>query len=179
MLTPTHIATGYIISEVFINRFNLSQTNSLLITTIAIAGSMAPDIDGLFGLPIKDHHKTVFHAPIFWGLLVLLISFISFFIKNELIVIFITVFGSGVFIHLFSDWLTGRTAGIMIFYPFSKKQYSLSPLKPEKGNVPIFPNKKNIKKYLEFFRYYFENKFLTFTEILIILIAVFIWIWSP
>lgn len=179
MLTPTHIATGYIISQVFMNKFNLSQTNNLLITTIAVTGSLAPDIDGLFGLPIKDHHKTIFHTPIFWCLFILLTGFISFFVKNQLIIISIVAFGSGVFIHLFSDWLTGRTAGIMIFYPFLKKQYSLFPLNPKKGEVPIFPNKKNIKKYCEFFKYYFKNKLLVFTEILIILIAIFIWIWTP
>jgi len=176
MLTPSHIATGYILSEVFMNKFNLPQTDNLLITTIAIAGSLAPDIDGLFGLQIKDHHKTVFHAPIFWGLFILIIGLIGFSIKNVLIVISIAAFGSGVFFHLFSDWFSGRTAGIRIFYPFSERQYSLFPLKPKKGAVSVFPNKKNIKEYREFMKYYFKNKFLVFTEISIILIAIFIWI---
>lgn len=174
MLTPSHIATGCILSEVFINKFNLPQTDNLLITTIAITSSLAPDIDGLFGLPIKDHHKTVFHTPVFWGLLVFILCLVGFFVKNPLLVILITVFGSGVFIHLFSDWFSGRTAGIMIFYPFSKKQYSLFLLKPEIGDVSIFPNKNNIKKYYKFFKFYFKNKFLIFVEILIILIAIFI-----
>jgi len=178
MLLPTHIATGYILSEIFIDNYNLLQTDKLLITTLTLAGSLAPDIDGLFGLQIKDHHKTVFHTPIFWSLLIFIMGFIGFSIKNLLIVIFIIAFGIGVFFHLFLDWFSGRSAGIRIFYPFSKKQYSLFPLKPEKGNVPIFPNKKNIKKYREFIRYYLKNKFLVITETLIILIAIFIWIWT-
>ncbi|MDO9027894.1 MAG: hypothetical protein Q7U68_03430 [Candidatus Roizmanbacteria bacterium] len=46
MLTPAHIATGYILSEVFINNFNLQGADNLLITTLTMAGSLAPDIDG-------------------------------------------------------------------------------------------------------------------------------------
>jgi len=179
MLTPAHIATGYILSEVFINNFNLQGADNLLITTLTIAGSLAPDIDGLFGLQLKDHRKTVFHTPIFWGLLILIIGLIGFSIKNVLIVVSVAAFGSGIFFHLFLDWFSGRTAGIRIFYPFSERQYSLFPLKPKKGAVSVFPNKKNIKEYREFMKYYFKNKFLVFTEILIILVAIFIWIRHP
>ncbi len=179
MQVPTHIATGYILSEVFINNFNLQRTDNLLITTLTMVGSLAPDIDGLFGLQIKDHHKTVFHTPIFWGLFILIIGLIGFSINNVLIVVSVAAFGSGIFFHLFLDWFSGRTAGIRIFYPFSERQYSLFPLKPKKGAVSVFPNKKNIKEYREFMKYYFKNKFLIFTEILIILIAIFIWFCHP
>ena len=179
MLIPSHISTGYILSEVFINNFHLPQTDKLLIATLTIAGSLAPDIDGLFGLQIKDHRKTVFHTPIFWSLLILIIGLVSFFIRNGLIIISVAAFGSGIFFHLFLDWFSSRTTGIRIFYPFSKKQYSLFPLKPKKGAVSIFPNKKNIREYRDFIKYFFKNKFLVFTEILIILIAVFIWIRHP
>lgn len=105
MLIPTHIAAGYILSEAYINNFNLREADSLLITTFTIAGSLVPDIDGLFGNQMKDHRKTPFHAPLIWFLLILIIYLFGFLTFNEKIMIYNMMFGFGIFSHLFLDWL--------------------------------------------------------------------------
>lgn len=176
MLIPTHIATGYILSEAFINNFNLQGADSLLITTFTIVGSLIPDIDGLFGNKMKDHRKTPFHAPLIWFSLISIIYLVGLLTDNEKLMIYSMMFGLGIFFHLFLDWFSGRTTGIRIFYPFSKKQYSFFPHDPQKGSISMFPNGKNINKYLEFVKYYFENKLLVLAEILINLLSILVWV---
>lgn len=176
MLIPTHIATGYILSEAYINNFNLREADSVLITTFTIAGSLVSDIDGLFGNQMKDHRKTPFHTPLIWLLSVLAILLFSFLTRNEKIMIYSMMFGLGVFLHLLLDWFGGRTTGIRIFYPFSQRQYSLFPHDPQKGAISMFPHRKNIKKYFKFVKFYFKNKILVTTEIIINLFAILVWV---
>jgi membrane-bound metal-dependent hydrolase YbcI (DUF457 family) len=176
VLTPTHIAAGYIVSEILIRNSNLQGVNNPLITELTILGSLVPDIDGLFGKQLKDHRKTVFHAPLFWLLVMSTICLIIYFYTNKQGLIYYLAFSFGVLSHLFLDWFSGRTAGIRIFYPFSKKQYSLFTLDPTKGAVGVFPNKKNFHKYLVYVRFFCKNKFLVLAEIIIILTAVLFWI---
>jgi hypothetical protein len=171
---PTHIAAGYIVSKVLVN--NLPETDISLITKFAVFGSLAPDVDGLFGKQVKDHRKTPFHAPLVWLLFLLITSLVAFFAGARQTLVFILAFSLGALSHLFLDWFSGRTTGIRIFYPFSKKQYSLFPIEPEKGAFSIFPIRKNLNKYLEFERYCLKNKFLVLAEIIIILTAVLFWL---
>ena len=176
MLLPTHIASGYLIAQVYINNFNLEGVSSDLITTIAIVGSLVSDVDGLFGKQLKNHRKTPLHTPLIWLLFILIIFLIGFITDKRKMIAFSTVFIIGILFHLFLDWFGQRAAGIRIFYPLSKKQYSLFPLNPQKAAFSVFPNRNNIKKYREFVKFYFKNKFLIVTEILIILTAMLIWV---
>ena len=176
MLISTHIATEYILSEIYINNFNLQGVDSLLITTFTIVGSLVSDIDGLSGSQMKDHRKTPFHAPLIWFSFILIILLFGIFTFNEKMMIYNIMFGFGIFFHLFLDWLGGRTTGIRIFYPFSQKQYSLFRHDSQKGAISMFPNRKNIRKYFEFVKFYFKNKILVTIEIIINLFAILIWV---
>lgn len=176
MTLPAHIASGYLISKVYCNNLGLECKDPSLFTTLTIVGSLLPDVDGLFGGYLKDHRNTPFHSPLFW-LFILLISYaFGFLFKYLFIQNYIIALSIGAFFHLFLDWFSGRAAGIRIFYPFSKKVYSLFPLNPEKGKVSIIPTtKEDIKKYIEFVKFFFENRFLVATEITIILTAILVW----
>ena len=69
-------------------------------------------------------------------------------------------------LHLVTDWLTARTVGIQWFYPFSETNYWIYSIEPEKGNIPIWD--MVIPPYINF---YFENKILVYSEILVNLAA--------
>lgn len=172
MTLPAHIASGYLLSKVCYLS-NINCLNNSTFTTVVIIGSLLPDIDGLAGAQIKDHRKTPFHAPFFW-----LVIFISTYtvnglmLKNSQLNTYLIALNIGIFSHLLLDWFAGRTAGIRIFYPFSKKVYSLFPLNPKKGAVGMF----SLKNQSAFWKYYFENKFLLILEAIIIVSALFLFL---
>lgn len=178
MVLPTHIAAGYLISQIYIFNFSLEVIDSDLITAIVIAGSFAPDIDALFGRKLKDHRKSPLHAPLIWLLLFLTVILIGFIKNKKTIIVYSTAFIIGVLFHLFLDWFSARVTGIWIFYPFSRKQYSLFSRDPKKAAFSLFPNRNNIGKYKEFAKFYFKNKFLVAIEAIIITIAILVLIKS-
>lgn len=175
MIFLTHLATGYLISQAIINKINSTGVDKGLLTSLAIAGAIAPDVDGLFGKQMRDHRKTPFHAPLAWAVLILMIYLLILLTNNTQLAIYLLVFAIGVFTHLFLDWFSSRTSGVWIFYPFSKKLYSLFPLDQSQGKVSIFPNRKNFQEYLKFVKFFFKNKFLVITELLINLVVFFVW----
>ena len=69
-------------------------------------------------------------------------------------------------LHLITDWLTARTVGVQWFYPFSETNYWIYPIEPEKGDIPIWD--MIIPPYINF---YFENKILVYSEILVNFVA--------
>ncbi|MDO8451746.1 MAG: metal-dependent hydrolase [bacterium] len=162
-MTPfAHGASGYWVYKVVADT---PSGGSPLLFALCIAGALVPDVDGLFGKQMKDHRNTIFHAPSFWVFLFVVIRMFVFLVGNESIALYANAFFSGVFIHIFLDWFSGRTSGIRIFYPFSRKIYALFPIHPERGNIPVLPN----KDHLIFWKFYLENKFLVLTELLVIL----------
>ncbi len=169
MTLPAHIAGGYLALKIA-NRIDPNfgfEQNSLML--VGIMGALIPDVDYVFFKNIKDHHNGIPHSPLFWILMSSITCLFAFSTENILLMSYIIAFTIGVLVHLFLDWFSGRTAGIRVFYPFSKKVYSLYPLNPKKGEVStsLIPN----KSHLEFFRFYAQNKFLLSVEILIMLIG--------
>lgn len=162
-MTPfAHLASGYWVYKI---AADASRVDSPLLLSLSMAGVLVPDIDGLFGKQMKDHRNTIFHAPSFWLLSFVTILAFTFLGRNESFLVYVNAFFSGVFIHLFLDWFSGRTTGVRIFYPFSKRIYALFPIHPEKGNIPVLPN----KEHFNFWKFYLENKFLVLMELLVIL----------
>ncbi len=162
-MTPfAHLASGYWVYKI---ATITPGTGSPILLGLSLAGAMTSDIDGLFGKQMRDHRNTIFHAPSFWFLAFISIRTFAFLAGNENLALYVNAFFSGVFIHLFLDWFSGRTTGIRIFYPFSKKVYALFPIHPERGNIPVFPN----KEHFAFWKFYLENKFLVLTELLVTL----------
>lgn len=176
MILPTHISGGYLALNI-VNKINPNlglSTNGLMIA--GLVGSVLPDIDFVFFKYVKDHHNSWPHAPLFWIAIYLLIITLGFILKNQIIKGYSTALIIGILIHLSLDWFSGRTAGIRIFYPFSEQVFSLYPLNPQKGEVPtsIFPN----KEYVEFFKFYAQNKFLLFSEIGLTISGLFLFIFN-
>lgn len=163
MMLPAHLSGGYIAVNLVDKLYpGLGIGSSGLLVTTMI-GSVLPDVDFVFSKYIKDHHSTWPHSPLLWIAVYTLVFSIGIIFKNQLVRNYSTALIIGIFIHLFLDWFNARTAGIRIFYPFSERLYSLFPVQPHKGEVPIFPFLS--KEYIEFFKFYSQNKFLLFSEI--------------
>ncbi len=135
---------------------------------ICLVGTLLPDIDTQFFKYLKDHHNSISHAPLFWLTLISVVYGISWLTKDRKIRPDLAAFSLGVFSHLFLDWFGGKTAGILIFYPFSHTVYSLLPLHPERGQISTLPS----REWLEFSKFYLTNTFLVISELSIVLVAI-------
>lgn len=174
MTLPAHLAAGYLAIKL-VDNINPSLgfgANELLLA--GVVGSALPDVDFVFFKHIKDHHNSWFHAPSFWMFICLILILISLFLSNQGFRNISIALSIGLFTHLFLDWFAGRTAGIRVFYPISKKMFSLYPLNPQKGKVTTSLIPK--KEHWEFFKFYSQNKFLLSVEILLIVLGLSIWI---
>jgi hypothetical protein len=161
-MTPiAHLSAGYIVYR--ISELSFSEVPSNAVLGLSILGVFIPDIDGLFGNNMNNHRYTLFHAPLFWLSLVLLSP-----IFGPTVAVGMRIFSLGLLSHLLLDWVSARTCGVMLFYPFTKKPYSLFPLTPEMGAISTLPNKKQ----LHFWKFYLKNKFLVMTEGAIIFVGI-------
>lgn len=167
-MTPsTHLASGYLVYRA---AAFLGATQSANLLLLSMLGSFAPDIDGLFpGQRMNNHRNTIFHTPFFW-ILACLLALLFLQISRPGFLIYSLVFFIGSFLHLFLDWVSARTGGVRLFYPFSQKAYSLFPLSLEHGDIPVLPN----GGYKNFWKFYFQNTFLIIVEASIILFASFL-----
>lgn len=163
MVLPAHISGGYVVLHIA-NKINPHlglSTSGVMIA--GLIGSVLPDVDFIFFTYVKDHHNSWPHTPLFWIAIYLMVFASGFIFKNQTIKDYSTAVIIGILSHFFLDWFSGRTAGIRLLYPFSQHVFSLYPIDPQKGEVPtsILPN----KEYVEFFKFYAQNKFLLFSEI--------------
>jgi len=124
--------------------------------------SFIPDIGGFWINELKNHHHHILHTPIIW-ILILIIGILFGYTKWAILIVSIIIF------HLVTDFVTGRTAGVLIFYPFSKKEYSLEKTHPQNGNVNI----KRIfrRNFWSYVKFYFSNKILISFEVTMIVIG--------
>jgi len=167
MTLPAHLAGGYLALKASSALLPQATPDKSIFLIAGILGAILPDIDTFRFRYIKDHHDSLSHTPLFWVLISLLIYGLGWFINNPSVEACAVALLIGTFSHLFLDWFSGRTAGIRVFYPFSKKVYSAFPLQPEMGKIPTLPNKKQ----LAFWKFYSENKLLLFSEALIAIIG--------
>lgn len=142
MLSSSHLAAGYILAYLFYSTGYIGG----LVFWLVILASVLIDIDYFVNY---SHRELLTHTPVFW-----LIVFTPLIIwRNELIVVFL-----GIMLHFLMDMVDW---GVMLFYPFSKKNYGLK-LLPELGsNSPI-----------NFLRGYISNARVLILEITIICAAV-------
>jgi hypothetical protein len=131
---------------------------------------MLPDLDGIWSKNLKGHHKGFFHTPIFWIVISLIIYQLGY--REYAILTF-----SLIWFHLLCDFITGRTTGIPLLYPFSSKEYSLIKRHPKWGRFN--PTKIFSKGFKDYIKHYFENTKLIMFEVLMWLlgIASFIYIY--
>lgn len=163
---PSHAAGAYL-SLKFVDTLLPGLhvgTTPVLITGI-VAG-MISDVDGLFYIGrLRDHHDTPLHTPSFWMAVFVILS-VANNVTHETFQPYITGSFIGVSSHLFLDWYAGRVAGLRVFYPFSKKRYSLFPLQRDKGVFKF--DAHGIREYIKF---YVSNRFLIVSEVLTVLVA--------
>lgn len=174
MIVLTHAAVGYLFSKTYCDVLKMDCGSNSLFTAATIIASTVSDLDGLFGKKINQHRNTIFHTPLFWLGIVLVLFLISFLVRSLILQSYIVAISLGIFSHLFLDWFSGRTIGIRLFYPFSKKMYSLFPLRPKLGDIPLIPNKKYRDQYIRFIRFYFNNVFLAISELMILAITFYV-----
>jgi len=147
-----------VLSEVYGSVYEVSFP--MLLTYFLI--SLIPDMGGLWIKELKDHHRNFLHTPIFW-VLILIIGIILGYAKWAFLIFAIVVF------HFITDFITERTSGIQLLYPFSNKEYIYKEIHPHKGGVNIKRIfKKNFWTYVKF---YFSNKNLILFEFFIVIIG--------
>jgi hypothetical protein len=166
MMFLSHILLGIFVLKMVSSIFPTIPFNlqTILITLVL---QLLPDLDVFWAKDLSSHHKSYFHAPIFW----IGISVIIFIISN--ITKIIPVWISYIVLiqtvsHLLFDYITARTAGIILYYPFGKKEYSLFKLNKKQGEFNSF----EISLQFKFLKHYFENKFLLFFEIIVCILGI-------
>lgn len=167
-MTPfAHVAAGYLATQVAgLIRPDLSFNTPAMIIAGVVAGNF-PDLDFLFVKDKFQHRNTVTHAPLFWAAIIVFLFAVSGVLKNDQVFSYVLVFSLGIFSHFFADWYAAReddAGGIRLFYPFSKKHYGLMPLKKKTFSI------KNVMGMLsiDFLKYYMQNRFLFYSELLLI-----------
>ncbi|MFP4523388.1 MAG: metal-dependent hydrolase [Candidatus Nanoarchaeia archaeon] len=170
----SHGLTGLLMLKICENIQPQFFSKSLFFIVFAVGFSMIPDVDSLWkSMHIRDHHKSFFHAPLFWLAIGLAIIVTEYLLYSN-------IFGLGfLFIlttqfHLLSDYITAREAGIAWFYPFCKKEYSLVPMNKEVGNFDFLRSTRQQKK--AYYEYYFSNLKLLAFEVIIPLASLFIFL---
>ena len=161
MMFISHILSGIVMLKLFSLVFPIIPFNSLAILFV-ICLQLLPDMDILWAKNLSSHHESYFHAPIFWISLSLVLMLFSS-ITNLVPMWFAYIVLIQTLSHLLFDYITARTAGIPIFYPFVKKEYSLFPLNKKHGDF----NQFSLKAQLDFLKLYSKNNVLLFFEIIL------------
>lgn len=163
MNTLSHALSGVIVLRVltFLLPEQYSMSTSLIVMSLVFA--YLSDIDIFFAKTVKDHHKTPFHAPLFW----ILVSAISLFFMHWSIALLLLLC---VLVHALLDYMAARTTGIMFFFPFSIKEYSLFPIKKAIGN--FHPWKADKKSYQNYLKNYMKNVPMVIVEVLVFVFGV-------
>ena len=157
MFVNSHIASGYLAGR-------LSKLESKWVWLLIFA-TIIPDIDGIWSNTVAGHHS-ILHTPIFWIVICSMSGIIGRIKKHNDIEKGSKIILLGTMLHLITDWLTARTVGIQWLYPFYETNYWIYSIEPENGNIPIWD--MVISPYIDF---YFENKILVYSEILINFVA--------
>jgi len=171
----SHILSGIFVLKIFSSLFPSIpfNTQTILITLFL---QILPDLDVLWSKNLSSHHESYFHAPLFWiGIATIIVIMHEILIISNIkqlaniiplwlaYIVLIQVIS-----HLLFDYITARTAGIILFYPFNKKEYSLYKLNKKKGEFNSF----EIKSQFKFLKHYSKNKLLLGFEILMSILGI-------
>ncbi len=159
----THFLSGAILAY-------FAFPKSWLTLVLVFIFSILPDMDGFWTKALYKHHRrSVFHAPLFWIFIAGIAFLINYFfnlIPNWIIYLFLSM----ILLHLLTDTITGRTAGVRYLYPFSKKEFTIYKRHPFEGDFkPLHPSERRLKHYL---RYYMQNQVLLAFEILVTIVGI-------
>ncbi len=171
---PSHVAGGYLGYRLSTDVLKVFPQSDLLLAT-AILGAVIPDIDALFYHDLRDHHDSWLHYPVFWIILIgslLLVNQVGRIIIPEYILSFII----GLTSHFLLDWLSARMAGMKLFFPLSRKSYSLFPL--DKTEIKHISCWDFLQPKSEYNRMYVKNKVLLYFEVILNMLAVIFFLYK-
>jgi len=132
MITPAHFFGGYISLQLskklwMFPELTSNQTLGLLIFGLLL--SVGIDLDVLVTGGITGHHKQLTHYPFFWLALSVVIFGLGLFFKQRFIQSLAIVTFIASWTHMVLD-LFGVTMGIHWLWPFSMKEFSVTPIQP-------------------------------------------------
>jgi hypothetical protein len=154
--------------------FKEAYSSMVIFVPLTFVFSTLPDYDSFWKKCfLSYHHQSLFHAPLFWLAMSLLILVVELLLFKKFLGFAFLLFLSTQF-HLFTDYITARCAGISWFYPFNKKEASLFKIKPELGLFDFLRSTKSQKKpYKNFYK---QNNFLVLFEIGVSFLGVFFFV---
>lgn len=130
MMTPAHFFGGYIALQAsrrywVLNTLSAAQQRKLLILGLIL--SIAIDLDVLISGGIGGHHELITHYPFFWLVLSLSIVVLAKLVHKPLLISIAVVTLIASWTHMALD-LVGVTMGIYWLWPFSTREFSITPL---------------------------------------------------
>ncbi len=154
MLPPAHLLSGYAVLLTLTYVTDITVTPGILFAAGVLA--VFPDVDMLWSDSIQGHHNSLLHVPLFWiGVTtILLIAPVPTWLA--------VLVGTETLFHLFTDYVAGRTTGVMLLYPIRSTNYSLFPVEPEHGELVLVDGIDAIRTYISF---YVENRIVIGFEV--------------
>lgn len=125
MLPPTHLATGFLISQAAEPYLKKATKNPIIWQRIIWFFSVFPDIDLLWAW--ENHRFSLLHFPLFWVILCLVLTIWGSQTKIKTLKFFALAMSLGTISHLILDSV-GIFEGIYWLYPFGATKYSLLPI---------------------------------------------------
>ncbi|MDY6778223.1 MAG: metal-dependent hydrolase [Candidatus Nanohaloarchaea archaeon] len=139
MLPIAHLLGGFLVLVPFLAT-GLETTGSLLLLTALL--SVFPDIDTAWNETLADHHASLLHTPVFWVAPSLVIAAAGH-PHPAYVALAAPLF------HLCCDYVTGRSSGVMLFFPLTTDEYALYPIDRSKGDFdPLQPDPEQLVAYL-------------------------------
>lgn len=178
MVLPGHIAGGFIATNIVLSliNHNLSLSQVQLMYILGSLSGEIPDIDLLLFYFKKNkktdstHREYITHAPLFWLIIAIVISFVGITIGSDPIFISGIVLLAGTWSHFILDSIE---YGISWLWPFSKKRLSL--VKKEIDNNYDYGKKiGSITYYWEYIKREYLKTISFYAEIAVVIIAIFI-----
>ena len=177
MVLPGHIAGGFIATNIILSliNHNLSLSQVQLMYILGSLSGEIPDIDLLLFYFKKNkktdstHREYITHAPLFWLIVSIMISLLGIVIGSKLVIISGIILLAGTWSHFILDSIED---GIRWLWPISNKTFCLIKEKTEQNSY----GKKigSLSYYVEYIRREYFRKVSFYAEIVVVIIAIFI-----
>jgi len=133
MMTPAHFFGGYVALQTSRKLWATPKLTSAESTGLLVFGlllSIGIDLDASFTGGIAGHHRQLTHFPAFWLVLSVLLLGVGIVLKKKLVQSLAIVILVASWTHMALD-LVGVTMGIHWLWPFSMKEYSVTPIQTD------------------------------------------------
>jgi inner membrane protein len=182
MVLPGHLAGGYLVSTALITAlhpdFSATQLNILLL--IGTLSGELPDIDLLFfnlknrnkareEISTSENHRNfITHVPLFWLAISAVIYLLGMLFDSKLTEYIGILILGGTLSHFIFDSIE---YGITWLAPWSKKRFAISDKMPKEDNTD---RPGSIKQYFHFIIKSYWKTYTIWCELVVTLVAVFV-----